>query len=423
MDCKNCSWRAWIYASPFYSLSAMTKPIAIIERSLEKREKKVLSILKKQKVQALILVPEVAMLQRYAQSGATIYHAGLKQSEKKDIWNKVQTGEIQTVIGTQKGLFLPFQNLKTIVIEEEQYESHKLWDQYPRLHTARAAEKLAQVWKAQLLYASSYPSIRLRFMIENKECKADTNNPIRIETEIIPFSFEDRKWKRALPNDAGTKIRYWARQGKKVLVLYNKKDNEKVKEALYFHLSKKAKENIHLGTASLLTGAANEQYDRVVWIAPEFTMKAVDHRSTERARILAARLQDSTPRHPVTMVTRSTDLAKHVFEISDTLWYDKVLKERRLLHLPPYTDIVRLTVRDKDTKKALERAETVAGTLEDILKKIPNAAVLGPFQEKGPKKSKLTEYHILVSGELEKTAEGYKNLPIDLADVDPKRIV
>jgi primosomal protein N' len=398
------------------------KPLAIIEQDNEKRKKKILSLVKKQKGQVLILVPEVAMLEGYADMG-TIYHAGLKQSEKKAIWSNVQKEEIQTIIGTQKALFLPFQDLKTIVIDEEQYESYKLWDQYPRLNTVRAAGALGSIFSARILYASSYPSIRLRYMIEQKECEVESDNPVAIQAGIIPFGFEDRKWKRALPNEAGTQVRAWARGGKKVLVLYNKKDNQKIKDVLYFRLSKKAKENISLGTASLLTDAMHTKYDRVVWITPEFTMKAIDYRSAERARILAARLQSISPKYPITIVTRSSELATQAFTGPDSTWYERTVKERRLLNLPPFTDLVRLTIRDKDTKKAKARAESVFEMLEAVLKDAPKTNAFGPFQEKGPKKSKLVEFHILVSGEFDTVVSAYQNLPIDSADVDPHRIV
>lgn len=378
--------------------------------------------MKKQKGQTLILVPEVAMLREYADKGM-LYHAGLKQSEKKEIWNQVHDEKIEVIIGTQKALFLPFKNLAKIIIVEEQYETHKLWDQYPRLHTVRGAEMLAQIWNAQIVHESSYPSIRLRFLVENKTIKPLAKKPGEIKTNIIPFSFEDRKWKRALPNDAGTAIRAWARQGKKVLVLYNKKDNQKIQDILYFRLSKKAKECISLGTTSLLTDAQTEKYDRVVWIAPELTMRAIDYRSSERARVLAARLQSITPKQPITVVTRNSDLTQQILGASDAQWYEKVLKERKLLNLPPFTDLVRLTIRDKTAKKALSRAENVFELLQTELKKFPGSRAFGPYQERSPKKSKLFEYHILVSGKLESLSKTYKNLPIDIADVDPQRIV
>lgn len=398
------------------------KPIVLLEKSAEKRHKAVGAFIKKQKGQTLILVPEVAMLAGYTTIG-TLYHAGLKQSEKKDIWSAVKSGDIQIVIGTQKALFLPFSNLELIVIIEEQYESHKLWDQYPRLHNVRGANMLASIHNAQLLTASSHASISSRYFIEQKKHDVLLDNPIHITIEVIPFSFEDRKWKRALPNDAGTKIRAWSRQGKKVLVLYNKKDNQSIREVLYFHLSKKAKECIALGTTSLLADAIHQAYDRVVWIAPELTIRAIDHRSSERARMLAARLQTITPKFPITFVTRNSDLAQQTLGASDAIWYEKVLKERRLLNLPPFTDLVRLTVRDKSAKKALLRAEKVFELLQFELEKFAASRAFGPYQERSPKKSKLVEWHILVSGELSELVKVYKSLPIDSADVDPQRIV
>lgn len=397
-------------------------PVVIIEKHAGKRQKKILSLLKKQNGQTLILVPEVSMLAAWEQYG-TLYHAGLKSSEKKDIWKKVQSGEIQTVIGTQKALFLPFKNLSAICIEEEQYETYKLWEQYPRLNTIRGARALADVFNAQVIYASSYPSLSLRYAIQKKECEVIVDSPVVIKSDIIPFSFEDRKWKRALPNDAGTKIRSWARGGKKVLVLYNKKDNQKVREVLHFHLSKKAKENMHLGTTSLLTLAGDQQYDHVVWIAPELTLKAIDYRSSERARLMAARLQGISPKQRLTIITRSAEFTAKILQVSDEAWYENVLKERRLLNLPPYTDLVRLTVCDKDAKKVKKRGEGVAELLGDTIKKIPDVRVFGPFQEKGPKRSKLAEYHILLSGDLDTLVPLYHSLPIDSADLDPHRIV
>lgn len=397
-------------------------PSIIIEKSTKKRLKSIQQLLKKQKGQTLILLPEVAMLHEYTGMG-TLYYAGLKQSEKKEIWNHVQDNNVQVIIGTQKALFLPYKNLKTIIVDEEQYETHKLWDQYPRLHTVRGAELLAKVWGAKLVYASSYPSVRLHFMIEANSCEVLVRNPVQIQTTIIPFSFEDRKWKRLLPNDAGTAVRAWARQGKKVLVLYNKKDNQKIRAVLHFRLSKKAKESISLGTTSLLTDAAQKEYDRVVWIAPELTMRAIDYRSSERARVLAARLQSITPKQPITVVTRNSELSQQILGVSDTVWYEKVLKERRLLHLPPYTDLVRVTVRDKSIKKAHTRADNVFGLLQNALEKFPATRAFGPYEERSPKKSKLFEWHILLSGELKNLSEAYKNLPIDSADIDPQRIV
>ncbi len=407
------------------------KYTAIIERDAAKRQKLIGKILGKKSDrhpptggagQALILAPEKHMLDAYAGMG-TVFHAGLKQSEKKTIWAGVASGEIRIIIGTQKALFLPYKNLKTIIIDEEQYESYKLWDQYPRLHTVRGAEQLARVHKAGVIYASSYPSIALRHAIKTGTCTLVHDRPIALLPKIIQFSFEDRKWKRAVPDEASHAIRTWARKGLRVLVLHNKKDSVSVYDAITRRLGKEAAKNITIGTTALLSNPLAENIDRVAWLFPEFTMRTYDFRASERARILAARLQNIAQKYPLLIATRHMDVAKATLESSEEEFTKTVLDERSRLHLPPYADVVRLTVRDKDDKKSRQRAILVREILDEAIKKTPACNVFGPFQEYKAKQKKMHEYHLLLAGPLDNLVEAYKDLPLDSADIDPHKIV
>lgn len=398
------------------------KVFAIIEQDTGKRQKKIFAYLKKQKQQALILVPEKHMLDAYKDAGI-IFHAGLKQSEKKAIWAGVASGEIQTVIGTQKSLFLPYKSLKTIIIDEEQYESYKLWDQYPRLHTVRGAEQLAKIHNSHIVYASSYPSIALRHAIQTGTCTLLDNHPVTLSPKIVQFGFEDRKWKRAVPDEASHTIRTWARKGLHVLVLYNKKDSVNVRDAITRRLGKQVIKNIHIGTTALLGGQISVNTDRVVWLFPEFTMRTYDYRASERARMLAARLQAITPTFSLLIATRYMDVAKATFESSEDAWAATIFEERSRLHLPPFSDLVRLTVSDKDDKKSRQRAIAVREILDKAIKKISECKVFGPFQEYKAKQKKKHEYHLLLAGPLDVLVDIYKDVPVDSADVDPHRIV
>ncbi|OGY31723.1 MAG: hypothetical protein A2805_02415 [Candidatus Andersenbacteria bacterium RIFCSPHIGHO2_01_FULL_46_36] len=401
---------------------------AIIERDADKRKKLIGKIIGKKSArhdggQALILVPEKHILDACAGMG-TIFHAGLKISEKKDIWKKVASGEIQTIIGTQKALFLPYKNLATIVVDEEQHENYKLWDQYPRLHTVRGAQQLAAIHKAEIIYASSYPSIALRHAIQTGACTMLHNRPIALLPKVIQFSFEDRKWKRAVPDEASHAIRTWARKGLRVLVLHNKKDSVSVRDAITRRLGKQAAKNIYIGTTALLSDPLVADADRVVWLFPEFTMRTYDFRASERARILAARLQNITPKSSLLIATRHMDVSKATFESSEEVWTSVVLEERSRLHLSPFADLVRLTVIDKDDKKSRARAITVREILDEALNKNPACKVYGPFQEyKAKTKKKMHEYHLLLAGPLNTLVDIYKDVPVDSADVDPHRIV
>ena len=408
------------------------KATAIIEKNPDTRRNMIATLVRVRTGQTLVLVPEVAMLDGYKKTFAVeiknntarVYHAGLSQSEKKEIWSAADSGQCQIIIGTQKVLFLPFNNLVCVIVDEEQNESYKLWDQYPRLYTVLGAETLAHLAGASLVYGSSHPSLRLLHAIAEKKCEALRNNPVSAHVEIYPFSFEDKKWKRIMPDELGSKVRMWARARKHVLLLFNKKDTAELKKSLFRKMSVSAKEHIYIGTMGILTNPPRKQFDYAVWLKPEWTLRAIDYRSAERARITVARMAGLTASHDVFLGTRYGDVAKDVFALSEEVWREKTYEERRRFHLPPYWQLVRLTIRDKTRAKAYARAESVRGMIDVLLDaKKSNTVAYGPYQELGAKKKEVHEYHILLSGILEELIPLYKELPIDSADVAPYRVV
>ncbi len=407
------------------------RPKAIIEKNNVLRMDLIAEHAREQKGQVLILVPEVAMLPAYEKlfapeirnKTAMIYYAGLLQSEKKNVWQAADSNECRIVIGTQKAIFLPFYNLASVVVDEERSDSYKLWDQYPRLHTVIGAQMLAQVSHASLLYAAPYPSLFLRHAVSEKICDVLINNPVISKTHIYPFSFEDRKWKRAMPEELGNKVRSWARSGKHVLILFNKKDDVELKKGLFRKLSAIAKKHMHIGTVGILTHPPRMQFDYVVWLFPEWTLRAIDYRSAERAKITAARLAEFTKNSDVYIGSRYADIVKDLFEVSEKAWEEKALKQRKRFLLPPYSQLVRLTVRDKTNAKAYARALDMRGVLDGAIKKKKEIIIHGPYQELGAKKKQVPEYHILLSGDLKKLIPLYKKLPVDAADIMPYRVV
>ena len=54
-----------------------------------------------------------------------IWHSGISKKKKEIIWNGIVTGKIKVVIGARSSMFLPFKNLKMIVIDEEHDQSFK----------------------------------------------------------------------------------------------------------------------------------------------------------------------------------------------------------------------------------------------------------------------------------------------------------
>ena len=129
--------------------------------------KKIESILAEGK-QALYLVPEIALtsqlvqrLQKYFGNQIAVYHSRYSQNERVEVWNHVlnQSENARVVIGARSSVFLPFNNLGLIIVDEEHEQSYKQFDPSPRYHARDTAIVLAALFKAKTLLGSATPSL------------------------------------------------------------------------------------------------------------------------------------------------------------------------------------------------------------------------------------------------------------------------
>ncbi|WP_187430002.1 primosomal protein N' [Roseobacter fucihabitans] len=115
--------------------------------------------------QALVLLPEIALTAEFltrvqARFGAkpAEWHSGATMTERRRIWRMVGQGDAQLVIGARSALFLPFQNLGLIVVDEEHDTSYK--QEEGVLYNARDMAVLrASICGAQVVLASATPSL------------------------------------------------------------------------------------------------------------------------------------------------------------------------------------------------------------------------------------------------------------------------
>ena len=82
--------------------------------------------------QGLILLPEIGLTNQFEKKfleffgfKPAIWHSGISKKKKETIWNGIATGKIKVVIGARSSMFLPFKNLKMIIIDEEHDQSFK----------------------------------------------------------------------------------------------------------------------------------------------------------------------------------------------------------------------------------------------------------------------------------------------------------
>jgi primosomal protein N' (replication factor Y) (superfamily II helicase) len=82
--------------------------------------------------QALVLLPEIALTADFlarveARFGArpAEWHSGVTMTERRRVWRMVGQGDAALVVGARSALFLPFQRLGLIVVDEEHDTSYK----------------------------------------------------------------------------------------------------------------------------------------------------------------------------------------------------------------------------------------------------------------------------------------------------------
>ncbi len=124
----------------------------------------------KQGKQILYLLPEIALtsqiirrLQKHFGGYIGIYHSKFSQNERLEIWNKIRSGELKILLGARSSLFLPFENLGLVVVDEEHDASYKQQEPAPRYHARDAAVYYASLFNAKVLLGSATPSVESYF--------------------------------------------------------------------------------------------------------------------------------------------------------------------------------------------------------------------------------------------------------------------
>ena len=132
------------------------------------------SQLKKEK-QVLYLLPEIALttqiikrLQKHFGDKVGITHSHLNNGERVEVWKAVQEKDknkkqYQVMLGARSALFLPFNNLGLIIVDEEHDSSFKQHQPAPRYHARDSAIYLANLHKAKVLLGSATPCVESYF--------------------------------------------------------------------------------------------------------------------------------------------------------------------------------------------------------------------------------------------------------------------
>jgi primosomal protein N' (replication factor Y) len=128
--------------------------IEYIQRALEAGE------------QVLYLLPEIALTTQIIQrlkavfgDKVAVYHSKLNNNERVEVWKQVASGQKPVVLGARSALFLPFQKLQWIIVDEEHDNSFKQHDPAPRYNGRDAAIYMANLFGAKTILGTATPSV------------------------------------------------------------------------------------------------------------------------------------------------------------------------------------------------------------------------------------------------------------------------
>lgn len=119
----------------------------------------------KQGKQALIMLPEIALsnafLDRFKDRfgcAPALWHSHLSPGQRKNTWRGVASGDTKVVIGARSALFLPYQDLGLIVVDEEHDPAYKQEDGVI-YHARDMAVVRASMGKFPVVLVSATPSL------------------------------------------------------------------------------------------------------------------------------------------------------------------------------------------------------------------------------------------------------------------------
>ena len=160
--------------------------------------------------QVLYLLPEIALttqiterLKRVFGSRLGIYHSKFPDAERVEVWQKQLSHEpYDIILGVRSSLFLPFQRLGLVIVDEEHENTYKQQDPAPRYHARNAAIILASMCGAKTLLGTATPSVESWYnateggkyaLVELKERYKEIQLP-----EIIPVDIKELQRKKRM---------------------------------------------------------------------------------------------------------------------------------------------------------------------------------------------------------------------------------
>jgi len=198
--------------------------------------------------QVLYLLPEIALttqlitrLQSYFGEKVAVYHSKYSLNERVEVWNKVleSSGKAQILLGARSSIFLPFNNLGLVIVDEEHEQSYKQFDPAPRYHARDTAIVMSNLHKAKVLLGSATPSLESYYNCKQEkyglvEMHTRFNDVLPPEVELIDLKdkYKKKRMKGHFSDRLLEEIQLALDEGQQIILFQNRRGFSPIIECL-----------------------------------------------------------------------------------------------------------------------------------------------------------------------------------------------
>ncbi len=195
--------------------------------------------------QVLYLLPEIALttqlisrIQEKFGKKVLVYHSKYSANERVEIYKKVlHNSSAQIIVGTRSAIFLPYSNLKFIIVDEAHENSYKQHDPSPRYHARDTAIVLSKIHKTKILLGTATPSFESFYNVrQDKFGFVELNKrygdvkPPKINVIDLKDRYKRKQMQGHFSLDLIERIQKSLKRGKQVIIFQNRRGYSPVME-------------------------------------------------------------------------------------------------------------------------------------------------------------------------------------------------
>ncbi len=198
--------------------------------------------------QVLYLLPEIALtaqlvsrLQSFFGEQVLVYHSKYSVNERMEVYKHVlnDNDKAKIILGARSAIFLPFQDLGLIVVDEEHETTFKQFDPAPRYNARDASVVLAKFHDAKVLMGSATPSLETyynathnKYTLVSLDRRYGNVSPPEIEIVDLKEKYKKKRMTGHFSDRLLEEIKLTLEEGEQVILFQNRRGYSPILECL-----------------------------------------------------------------------------------------------------------------------------------------------------------------------------------------------